>query len=437
QFSESGLHCLEPNCSKWTLSSFAEKYYAPFLLKPKIKVAVIFVFLALLSISLYGTTRVRDGLDLTDIVPRETQEFDFIAAQFKYFSFYNMYVVTQKADYPRSQHLLYDLHKNFANVKYVLLEGNKQLPKMWLHYFRDWLQGLQDTFDSEWEAGKITYNNNYKNGSDDAVLAYKLLIQTGNPDKPIDLSRLTKQRLVDADGIIHPNAFYIYLTAWVSNDPVAYAASQANIRPHPPEWIHDKADYMPETRTIRAAEPIEYAQFPFYLNGLRETSDFVEAIEKVRAICNNYTSLGVSNYPNGYPFLFWEQYIGLRHWLLLSISVVLACTFLVCALFLLNPWTAGIIVMVLALMTVELFGMMGLIGIKLSAVPVVILVASVGIGVEFTVHVALAFLTAIGDKNRRAVLALEHMFAPVLDGAVSTLLGVLMLAGSEFDFIVR
>lgn len=50
---------------------------------------------------------------------------------------------------------------------------------------------------------------------------------------------------------------------------------------------------------------------------------------------------------------------------------------------------------------------------------------------------AQAFLTAIGDENRRAVLALEHMFAPVLDGAVSTLLGVLMLAGSEFDFIVR
>lgn len=45
--------------------------------------------------------------------------------------------------------------------------------------------------------------------------------------------------------------------------------------------------------------------------------------------------------------------------------------------------------MVLALMTIELFGMMGLIGIKLSAVPVVILIASVGIGVEFTVHVAL------------------------------------------------
>ncbi|KAM6169420.1 protein patched homolog 1 isoform 2-T2 [Rhynchocyon petersi] len=437
QFSDSSLHCLEPPCTKWTLSSFAEKHYAPFLLKPKAKVLVIFLFLGLLGVSLYGTTRVRDGLDLTDIVPRETREYDFIAAQFKYFSFYNMYIVTQKADYPNIQHLLYDLHKSFSNVKYVMLEENKQLPKMWLHYFRDWLQGLQDAFDSDWETGKIMPNN-YKNGSDDGVLAYKLLVQTGSRDKPVDISQLTKQRLVDADGIINPSAFYIYLTAWVSNDPVAYAASQANIRPHRPEWVHDKADYMPETRLrIPAAEPIEYAQFPFYLNGLRDTSDFVEAIEKVRTICNNYTSLGVSSYPNGYPFLFWEQYIGLRHWLLLSISVVLACTFLVCAVFLLNPWTAGIIVMVLALMTVELFGMMGLIGIKLSAVPVVILIASVGIGVEFTVHVALAFLTAIGDKNRRAVLALEHMFAPVLDGAVSTLLGVLMLAGSEFDFIVR
>lgn len=59
--------------------------------------------------------------------------------------------------------------------------------------------------------------------------------------------QLTKQRLVNADGIINPNAFYIYLTAWVSNDPVAYAASQANIRPPPPEWVHDKADNRPET----------------------------------------------------------------------------------------------------------------------------------------------------------------------------------------------
>uniref|UniRef100_A0A3Q1ESN4 Patched 1 n=1 Tax=Acanthochromis polyacanthus TaxID=80966 RepID=A0A3Q1ESN4_9TELE len=432
-----GLRCLEPPCSRWTLASFAEKHYAPFLLQPTTKVVVIVLFLCLLGVSLYGTTQVRDGLELTDIVPRETSEYDFIGAQFKFFSFYNMHVVTQRADYAQNQPLLHQLHQRFHTVRYVLKEDNGQLPRMWLHYFRDWLQGLQQAFDKDWEAGRIT-TVSYRNGSDDGVLAYKLLVQTGRREKPINFNQLTRQRLVDADGIINPGAFYIYLTAWVSNDPVAYAASQANIRPHPPEWLHDRTDSMPETRlSIPTAEPIEYAQFPFYLNGLRETPQFVEAIESVRAICSNYSRQGLPSYPNGYPFLFWEQYVSLRHWLLLSISVVLACTFLVCALFLLNPWTAGIIVLVLSLMTVELFGFMGLMGIKLSAVPVVILIASVGIGVEFTVHVALAFLTAIGDRHKRAVLALEHMFAPVLDGAFSTLLGVLMLAGSEFDFIVR
>ncbi|XP_036434257.1 protein patched homolog 1 [Colossoma macropomum] len=434
---ETGPGCAEPACSRWTFASFAEKHYAPFLLQPTTKAVVILLFLALLGISLYGTTCVRDGLELTDIVPRETAEYDFLGAQFQYFSFYNMYVVTQQADYAQAQPLLYEMHQRFGAVKYILREDNGQLPLMWLHYFRDWLQGLQEAFDKDWEAGRITQGN-YKNGSDDGVLAYKLLVQTGRRDKPINYNLLTKHRLVDADGIIYPSAFYIYLTAWVSNDPVAYAASQANIRPHPPEWIHDRTDSIPiNSFTIPAAEPIEYAQFPFYLNGLRETPQFVEAIESVRSICSNYSRQGLPSYPNGYPFLFWEQYVGLRHWLLLFISVVLASTFLVCAIFLLNPWTAGIIVLVLSLMTVELFGMMGLIGIKLSAVPVVILIASVGIGVEFTVHVALAFLTAIGDRNKRAVLALEHMFAPVLDGAFSTLLGVLMLAGSEFDFIVR
>lgn len=39
-------------------------------------------------------------------------------------------------------------------------------------------------------------------------------------------------------------------------------------------------------------------------------------------------------------------------------------------------------------MLVELFGFMGILGLKLSAIPAVILIVTVGIGVEFTVHVA-------------------------------------------------
>nr|XP_057924386.1 protein patched homolog 1 [Doryrhamphus excisus] len=435
--SKLGKKCVPLPFLHWNLSHFAREKYAPLLLKPKSKAIVVILFLGLLGLSLYGTTMVHDGLYLTDIVPRDTKEYDFIDAQFKYFSFYNMYLVTMDGfDYARSQRLLIQLHNTFNSVRYVVRDSDNRLPRMWLHYFQDWLRGLQAAFDSDWLTGKIT-SDSYRNGTEDGALAYKLLIQTGSKKEPFNYSQLTSRRLVDAEGLIPPEVFYIYLTVWVSNDPLGYAASQANFYPHPREWIHDKYDTTGENLRIPAAEPLEFAQFPFYLNGLRQASDFVEAIESVRAICDEFSRKGVLNYPNGYPFLFWEQYIGLRHWFLLSISVVLACTFLVCALLLLNPWTAGIIVFILAMMTVELFGIMGLIGIKLSAIPVVILIASVGIGVEFTVHIALGFLTAIGSRNTRSAVALEHMFAPVVDGAISTLLGVLMLAGSEFDFIMR
>uniref|UniRef100_A0A8B9ISI2 Patched 2 n=1 Tax=Amazona collaria TaxID=241587 RepID=A0A8B9ISI2_9PSIT len=435
---KSGRECVPLPFCRWSLADFAREKYAPLLLRTRTKAVVAVLFLALLGLSLYGTTMVHDGLYLTDIVPRDTKAHAFISAQFKYFSFYNMFIVTKGGfHYPGAQAALLSLHQAFSTVKYVVREDNSDLPKMWLHYFQDWLRGLQATFDRDWQAGRITHDS-YRNGSEDGALAYKLLIQTGNKKEPFNFNQLTTRRLVDENGIIPPDTFYICLTVWASNDPLGFAASQANFYPPPPEWIHDKYDTTGENLRIPAAQPLEFAQFPFYLSGLRRTADFVEAIESVRAICREAAQRhGVLSYPSGYPFLFWEQYIGLRHWFLLAISILLACTFLVCALLLLNPWTAGIIVSILAMMAVELFGIMGLMGIKLSAIPVVILIASVGIGVEFTVHVALGFLTAVGSRNVRSATALEHTFAPVMDGAVSTLLGVLMLAGSEFDFIMR
>lgn len=47
------------------------------------------------------------------------------------------------------------------------------------------------------------------------------------------------------------------------------------------------------------------------------------------------------------------------------------------------------------------------------------------------------FVTSIGGRNRRTQMALELMFAPVVHGAVSTLLSIIMLAFSDFDFIVQ
>ena len=57
-------------------------------------------------------------------------------------------------------------------------------------------------------------------------------------------------------------------------------------------------------------------------------------------------------------------------------------------------------VLVLTMLVVELFGFMGLIGIKLSAVPAVVMIVAVGIGVEFTVHIVLVSCLHVHCYNK-------------------------------------
>lgn len=80
---------------------------------------------------------------------------------------------------------------------------------------------------------------------------------------------------------------------------------------------------------------------------------------------------------------------------------------------------------------------MGLFGVKMNPISAVTLITAVGIAVEFTAHVVLSFLTSLGTVDERLQSCLEHMFVPVFHGAMSTLLGIVMLVFSEFDFVIK
>lgn len=417
------------------LDSFARNVYGPFIKKAYVKVFSIVGFIVLLCVSVYGIVHVKNGLDLTEIVPKHTPEYQFLTAQSKYFGFFNIYLVTKSGvDYPNNQRLLTQYHRSFQSVDKIIKREDGSLPNFWLDLFRQWLQDLQRSFDAEYAEGRVTQQDWRPNASDSAILAYKLLIQTGDVDNPIDKSRIPSTRLVDSEGIISPDAFYNYLTAWVSNDAMAYASSQANFHPEPKIWLHDALD---RDFKVPKAQPLTYTQLAFYLSDQTSTEVILDTIKAIREICDTYTDRGLPNYPSGVPFTFWEQYINLRFYLGMAVLCILLVTFVVLTLVLLNPWLATVIVVVLTMMVVELFGFMGLSDIRLSAVPAVILIVSVGIGVEFTVHIAVGFLTSIGSRNKRMTMSLDHMFAPVVHGAISTLLGIVMLAGAEFQFVVK
>lgn len=124
---------------------------------------------------------------------------------------------------------------------------------------------------------------------------------------------------------------------------------------------------------------------------------FFKLLQNVREICDRFSADGLPNYPSGVPFTFWEQYIWLRRQIYIAISIALAVSFVVMAVMLFNIWAAALITLVLLMITVEMYGFMGLAGINLSAVPAVTLILSVGVGVEFTVHMCLVSPIKLAD----------------------------------------
>ena len=428
------VSCSGADCHQWTLTAFVSRYYSRWVTLTPVKVLTIILAVALVVASAYGINKVEDGLDLTDVVPRNTSVWSFLKAQDQYFGFYNMYAVTKdNFEYPQNQRLIYEYHNSFVSVHNIIKDDDGGLPEFWLSLFRAWLEKLQAAYDRDTAAGNISVEGWNDEASDDAILAYKLLVQTGHVDYPVDKVLLRTARLVE-DKIINPAGFYNYLSAWYSNDAMAYSYSQASLEPVPKEWYHDPRD---RDLIIPKSKPIKYAQIPFLLNNLGDTAAMVTTIKEVRDICDSFQARGLPNFPFGIPFTFWEQYIGLRFYLLLALAAALAAVFLVISVLLMSPWAAALVIFVVSSIVGQVFGALGIFGIKLSAVPAVILILAVGIGVEFTLHILLSFVGSLGDRSKRTVLALEHMFAPVMHGAFSTFLGVVMLAFSQFDFIFR
>lgn len=161
---------------------------------------------------------------------------------------------------------------------------------------------------------------------------------------------------------------------------------QGKLRPEPREWYHSASDFELK---IPKSLPLVYTQLPFYLHGLINTNEIKSLISNIRELCARYEVRGLPNYPSGIPFIFWEQYMNLRLSLVLIIGCAILAVMFFVGILLLSMWAAMLIVFNAVATVIQLLAIMILLDIKLSAIPAVILVLSVGFSVCFTVHVSL------------------------------------------------
>ncbi|KAJ8421237.1 hypothetical protein Cgig2_028187 [Carnegiea gigantea] len=183
---------------------------------------------------------------------------------------------------------------------------------------------------------------------------------------------------------------------------------------------------------------IQASEFRTYHTPLNKQIDFVNALKAVREFTARVSrSLQMEIFPYSVFYMFFEQYLDIWRTALVNLAIAIGAVFIVCVVITWSIWSSLLILLVITMIVLDLLGVMALLKIQLNAVSVVNLIMSVGIAVEFCVHITHAFLISGGSRDQRMKEALGTMGASVFSGITLTkLVGVIVLAFSRSQVFV-
>ena len=131
-------------------------------------------------------------------------------------------------------------------------------------------------------------------------------------------------------------------------------------------------------------------------------------------------------------FVAFEVFLAVLPATLLMVGCAVAVMTVVTFLFLPHILMVLLVVLTIVMILVGIFGFMYFVDLTLSSITMIHLVMSVGFSVDFSAHVCAAYLMSDSmTRQDRARDAIRHAAGPILNGATSTLLGIVVLAASS------
>jgi Niemann-Pick C1 protein len=168
-----------------------------------------------------------------------------------------------------------------------------------------------------------------------------------------------------------------------------------------------------------------------------DVKKLIKALNEQRAICDTHSvNAGLSDYR------FFTYHANYNSWQFYTqagqevvsntVSSIAAMTGI--ALLLMPHWSAALFVFPLIVtLYVDLVGVMQWAGVSINPVNYIALVMSIGLLVDFVLHVLLRFYEAPGNRREKTIVLLKTMGSSILIGAVTTFLGTMPLAFSASD----
>ncbi|XP_062844133.1 NPC intracellular cholesterol transporter 1 [Trichomycterus rosablanca] len=400
------------------LFRFFHKVYAPFLMKDWVRPLVVAVFVGILSFSIAVTDKVDIGLDQRLSMPDDSYVLNYFGNLTEYLHTGPpvYFVVEDGHDYRTSEgqnrvcggvgcnndSLIQQIYTASLMSDYSKISTT---PSSWLDDYFDWVKP---------QSSCCRYYNATGAFCNASV---------------VDPSCVHCRHMTPS-GKLRPNGteFMRFLPMFLSDNPNIKCGKGGH------------AAYSTAVVLKNNDADVGAAHFMSYHTILKNSSDSISAMKMARELAKNISvSVGPENktysvFPYSVFYVFYEQYLTIAHDTALNLGVSLSAIFAVSAVLLgFDLCSAMLVCLTIAMILVNMFGVMWLWGISLNAVSLVNLVMSCGISVEFCSHIVRAFsISTKGTRVERAEEALAHMGSSVFSGITLTKFGgILVLAFSK------
>ncbi|XP_053403811.1 patched domain-containing protein 3-like [Mercenaria mercenaria] len=136
-------------------------------------------------------------------------------------------------------------------------------------------------------------------------------------------------------------------------------------------------------------------------------------------------------------FEYFEQYVCVLGLTLKSIGITFAAVFVITCMFMPHPVLVTLVTLVVVVIMIGVFGVMYYLDIALSAVTMIQLIMTVGFAIDFSAHICHGYMVADNkNANARVKETIERTGAPILHGALSSILGISLLISAK-SFVFR
>lgn len=192
------------------------------------------------------------------------------------------------------------------------------------------------------------------------------------------------------------------------------------------EFVNRRPDLENDICFNKAGTGVQASRFYVHSYRFPDSNQEGNMMLKMRKIAKNST-LPMVVFST--EFIYYEHYVSILKNTLLAVGVAIIGMLFVALMFIPHPISVTCVTLTMVTIVLGMFGFMHFWGLALSAITTVQIILSVGFCVDFTVHISHAFMTATGkNRNERVMSALEKVGIPILNGAISSILGILMLA---------